>query len=162
MPGDHFHTVPPSWPPTKQGKLLYLVRVGQAFAGVVFCVLGSIESASRLVIASVLEPDPQAPGSTASACANEACHSFRVSGHREGRHINESHVIRVQANANILGPCLRFGRPGMTFDGMSPVRDRAVGRQIRCRDNDNQGVGRQDAPLPWIAMNGFAGDWLAG
>jgi hypothetical protein len=44
MPGDHFHTVSLSWPPTKQGKLLYLVRVGQAFAGVVFCVLGSVES----------------------------------------------------------------------------------------------------------------------
>jgi hypothetical protein len=44
MPGDHFHTVSLSWLPTKQGKLLYLVRVGQAFAGVVFCVLGSVES----------------------------------------------------------------------------------------------------------------------
>src|ERR1035437_1980441 len=61
LPGDHSHTVPPSWPTTKQGKLLYLVRVGQAVAGIVFCVLGRIESASGLVIASVLEPDPQTP-----------------------------------------------------------------------------------------------------
>jgi hypothetical protein len=74
MPGDHFHPLSLTWPPTKQGKLIYLVRVGQAVAGVVFCVLGGIESASRLVIPSVLEPDPQASGSAASGCANEACH----------------------------------------------------------------------------------------
>src|ERR1035438_9120872 len=73
--GDRFHTVPPSWPPTKQGKLLDFVRIGQAVAGVVFCVLGGVESASRLVIAPVFEPDPQSPGSTASGCANEAGHT---------------------------------------------------------------------------------------
>jgi hypothetical protein len=157
MPGDHLHTVSLSWPPTKQGKLLYLVRICQALAGIVLCVLGSIESAGRLVISPVFEPDPQAPGCTTSACANEAGHSFRVSSHREGRHFNERHVIRVQANANIFGPCLRFGRPGMTFDGMRLVFDRAIGRQIGCWDNDNQGVGRQNTPFPWIAMNGFAG-----
>src|ERR1039458_2551748 len=81
MPGDHFHSVSLSWPPTKQGTLLNLVRISQAVSGIVFCVLGSVESASRLVISSILEPDPQAPGSTTSGCANEVCHKCLLSFH---------------------------------------------------------------------------------
>jgi hypothetical protein len=42
-----------------------------------------------------------------------------ILGDREGRHFNERHVIRVQADSNILCPRLRFSRPGMTFDGVS-------------------------------------------
>jgi len=80
-----------------------------------------------------------------------------ISGDQEGWHFNERHVIRVQANPNVLGPRPRFGRPGMTFDGMCPVFDPAIWRQIGCWNNDNQCVGRQDAPLTWIAMNGLAG-----
>jgi hypothetical protein len=76
---------------------------------------------------------------------------------RVGRHFNESHVIRAQANANIFGPCLCIGWPRMTFDRMRPVFDRAIRRQIGCWNNDNQGVGRQDTPLPWIAVNRLAG-----
>ena len=45
----------------------------------------------------------------------------------------------------------------LAYNQMCPVFDRAIGWQIGCWDNDNQGVGRQDAPFPWIAMNGFAG-----
>src|ERR1035438_6304413 len=80
-----------------------------------------------------------------------------ISGDQEGWHFNERNVISVQADSNVFCPRLRFGRPGMTFDGMRPVFDPAIWRQIGCWNNDNQCVGRQDAPLPWIAMNGFAG-----
>jgi hypothetical protein len=80
-----------------------------------------------------------------------------ISGDREGRHFNERNVISVQADSNIFCPRHRFSRPRMTFDGMSPVFDRAIGWQIGCWDNDNQGVGWQYASFPWIAMNGFAG-----
>jgi hypothetical protein len=51
--GDHFYAVSLSWPPTKQGELLYLLRISQAVAGIAFCVFLDVESASGLIIAAV-------------------------------------------------------------------------------------------------------------
>jgi hypothetical protein len=42
------------------------------------------------------------------------------SGDQESWHFTEGNVISVQADSNIFCPRLRFGRPGMTFDGMRP------------------------------------------
>ena len=76
---DEFDPFSFAWPTTKQSELLHLVRIGQAVTCVVFCVLLGVESAGGLIITTVLEPDPEASGSTASACANETGHKFELS-----------------------------------------------------------------------------------
>jgi len=43
-----------------------------------------------------------------------------ISSHREGRHFNKSHIIRVQANANMLRPRLRFRGSWVTIYGIRP------------------------------------------
>ena len=43
----------------------------------------------------------------------------------------------------------------MAFDWISPVFDAAVRRQVGGRDDGDQGISRQDAPLAWVAVDGF-------
>ena len=81
----------------------------------------------------------------------------RMSGHREGRHLDERNILLMQTNANILGPSLCVGVPGMTIDRIGPVFDRAVGREIGCGFDDNEGVRWQEAPFTGVAMNSFTG-----